>query len=1196
MELKNLFYKDIDRDIKGVIKIGQDDNENVEQELEEYVVTREVSKHFSTFFESYKKGINAYTDKMGVWISGFFGSGKSHFLKILSYLLENKEVQGKRAISYFDDKIEDAMVLADMKKAGDVSTDVILFNIDSKADSDSKSNKDAIVKVFMKVFNEMQGYCSALPWVADLERQLVKEGRYEEFRSKFEELSGSKWEDKRDDFYFEEDNIVKALAETSNMSEEGARNWFNRAEDNYSLSIEKFANLVKEYIESKGSNHHVIFLVDEMGQYIGEDVGLMLNLQTVVEDLGTYCGGRAWVIVTSQQDIDSITKVKGNDFSKIQGRFNTRLSLTSANVDEVIKKRILRKDDVAKETLRLLYQDKESIIKNLITFSADTAEMKIYKSEEDFIDVYPFIPYQFHLLQSVFTGIRIHGASGKHLSEGERSLLSAFQESAIRYMNSELGTLIPFSAFYETVEAFLDSNISTVIIRAENNDRLTEDDVEVLKVLFLIKYVKEIPSNIENLATLMVNHIDDDKIDRKKEIEESLKRLIKETLIQKNGNEYIFLTNEEQDVNNEIKNIPIDIGEIILKVGEEIFTGIYSENRYRYNVRYHFDFNKIIDTRYVSSQRHDIGLQIITPYYDIGEELSEQELKMMSARDNNVIVRLPADTTFLDEMEEILKIRTYLRQKGGANATSVIEEIKIRKSREVSDREERVRSLLIEALRNADIYANLQKLDIKTKNPVERINEGFKFLIEGIYNKLNYIDTFIESNKDLNDILIDNRQITLTERVIPNKLALDEIDGYIERNTQRNIPMTIKTILHQYGKAPYGWRNLDVIGLLLYLLKVQEIRLQLGNESLNISDRDLINQLTKRDYQDRIIVKKREKISAKFINNVKGLAKDVFGVSALSSDEDGLMDQFKRLCERELNKRDIDTKDYGIYFLLEEYKKNMNYPGKDVLEKGQELFENILKIKDGKEFYERVYELQDDLLDYEEDVYDVKRFFKNQRDQFDRASRKLEIYENNKTYVVDAETIKVIEEIRRIVKSDKPYSEIHRLPSLVKDFEDRFLILLEKECEPIRTVIESDRKKVLDELALYEFKDELESEFQARFDDLLDRIDRANNFYEAIAMRVESDRIKIRSFDEIEKEKERRKPQTREDVPSLVNEDGVKLIPESIKEKRVKNISFNNMLHGAKVIETEEDIEDFLQEIRKMLKGELDEDTKIKLI
>lgn len=1192
MLLENLFYKKIDRDIKGVIKIGQEDDVNVYQELEEYVVTRELSKHFSEFFEAYKKSTHNYTDKMGVWISGFFGSGKSHFLKILSYLLENKEVRDKNAISYFDDKIEDAMVLADMKAAGDTSADVVLFNIDSKSDSNSKSNKDAIVKVFMKVFNEMQGFCATLPWVAELERQLVKDSTYEKFQEKFEELSGNKWTNAREDFYFEEDNIVRALAETTKMSEDGARNWYNKAEENYSLSIERFANLVKEYIESKGKNHHVIFLVDEIGQYIGDDVGLMLNLQTVVEDLGTYCGGRAWVIVTSQQDIDSITKVKGNDFSKIQGRFNTRLNLSSANVDEVIKKRILRKDGVAKETLRLLYLEKESILKNLITFSADTAEMKTYMSEEDFIDVYPFIPYQFNLLQSVFTGIRLHGASGKHLSEGERSLLSAFQESAVMFKDKEVGTLIPFSAFYETVEAFLDSNIRTVIIRAEDNSRLTKDDVDVLKVLFLIKYVKEIPSNIENLATLMVDHIDDDKIERKKKIEESLKRLLKETLIQKNGNEYIFLTNEEQDVNKEIQNIPIDISEVILKVGEEIFEGIYNEKKYRYNARYHFDFNKIIDTRFLSPQKHEIGLKVITPYYDTGQDMSDQDLKMLSARENNLIVRLPMDTTFLEEMEEVLKIQTYLLRKGGSTSTSEIEEIKIRKSREMGERMDRVETLLIEALRHADIFADLQKLDIKSKNPVERINEGFKFLIDSMYSKLNYITSFVESNKDLNDILVDSIQITLIDDV-PNKLAMDEVDGFIARNTERNIPMTIKSIIHLYEKAPYGWRDLDVIGILLRLFKAQEIKLQLGNEYLSASDKDLINQLTKRDYQDRIIVKKREKISAKYINNVKNLAKEVFGISAVPSDEDGLMERFKKLCENELNMRNISTKDYGIYFLLEEYKKNPLYPGESVLENGLELFESILKLKDAKEFYEKVYELKDDLLDYEEDVYDVKKFFKNQKDQFDKAIQMLDIFEKNRTYVVDADTIKVVEQIQGIVKSTKPYSDIHKLPKLVEDFINKFTELLEIECKPVRSVIESDRKRVMDELALYDFAQELRSKFQAKFDNLLDRLDSANNFYEAIAMKEESDRIKIRCFDELEKEKERRRPKTPDTTPDVFFDDKPE---DAYKVKKVKNISIANILHGAKVIETDEDIEEFVHEIRKILKEQLNEDTKLKLI
>lgn len=1185
MNIYNMFSKEIDRDIKGVIKIGQNDDKNVCQELDEYVVTRELSRHLSTFFDSYKKGINSYTDKMGVWISGFFGSGKSHFLKILSYLLDNREVEGKRAVSYFDNKINDHIVLADIKRAGDISSDVILFNIDSKSDADSKTNKEAILKVFNKVFNEMQGFCGSLPWVAELERQMTKDNSYEAFKNRFKELSGASWEEAREDFYFEEDNIVEALADTTRMSQDSARNWFHKAEENYTLSIEKFANKVKEYIESKGKEHHVIFLVDEMGQYIGDDVGLMLNLQTVVEDLGTYCGGKAWVIVTSQQDIDSITRVKGNDFSKIQGRFNTRLSLSSANVDEVIKRRILEKNDVAKDTLKLLFADKEAILKNLITFSADTPEMKTYKTHEDFVEVYPFIPYQFKLLQLVFTAIRQHGASGKHLAEGERSLLSAFQEAAVKYMNKETGTLIPFSAFYDTIETFLDHNIKTVIIQAEDNSRLKDIDVEILKVLFLIKWVKEMPSNLENLATLMVRNIDDDKIASKKEIEESLSRLLKETLIQKNGSEYIFLTHEEQDVNKEIQHIPIDISEIILKIGEEIYNGIYSEKKYRYNARYHFDFNKIIDDRLLSPQKNELGVKIITPYFDAGVELNDQELKLMSTRDNNLIVRLPSDTTVLEEMEDILKIQTYLLRKGGTSSTEVIEEIKIRKSREIIERKERVKSLLIEALKEADMYANMQKLDIKTKNPVERINTGLKVLVENIYNKLNYITHFIESQKELHDLIFtDDKQIRMFEgdEDIPNKLALDELDSYIDRNTQRHIPITMRAILDLYSKPPYGWLQDDIRGLIIRLFKAQEIMMQLGADVIGNKDKDLLQYLTKKDYIDRLVIKKRSKLPEKHINNAKQLIREVFNIAAIPGDEDGIMNRFKELSSGELS---------GIRELLVRY-ETYQYPGKTVLDKGKELFEEIIAIKDPKEFFEKLYDVKEDLLKYEEEVFDVKKFFENQKDPFDKAVKQLDIYKNNKTYVIDTETIRIIREIEVIVNSPNPYSNITKLPELTNKFIERFADLLKEECKPIRAVIESDWEKVKKELEHHDFKDELYESFKESFNDLFTRLDSTNNFFEAIAMKTESDRLKLTCFEAIDKKKKEKKKDDGAHGPGVINGGG----EAEYKPRKTKKISMANILHGARTLETKEDIDDLLNYIREKLEEELGEDSIIKLI
>nr|WP_089612556.1 BREX system P-loop protein BrxC [Dehalobacterium formicoaceticum] len=1191
MKLRDMFAKEIDRDIKGVIKIGQNDDTNVYQELEEYVVTKELSKHFSTFFDAYKGSIDTYTDKMGVWISGFFGSGKSHFLKILSYLLSNKEIKDKKAISYFDDKIKDSIVRADMKKAGDVSADVILFNIDSKSDTDSKTSKESIVKVFNKVFNEMQGFSSSLPWLAELEGQLVKEGSYGAFKARFQELEGNPWEDKREDFYFVEDNLVQALADTTKMSIDAARNWYQKAEENYSLSIEKFANKVKEYVESKGKEHRVIFLADEMGQYIGDDVGLMLNLQTVVEDLGTFCGGKAWVIVTSQQDIDSITRVKGNDFSKIQGRFNTRLSLSSANVDEVINKRILDKKEVAKDTLKLLYFEKEAILKNLITFSTDTPEMKTYKTVEDFIQVYPFIPYQFRLLQAVFTAIRQHGASGKHLSEGERSLLSAFQEAAVQYAEQEAGALIPFSAFYETIETFLDHNIRGVFIYGESNEKLLPNDLEVLKVLFLIKWVKIMPGNLENIATLLVKHIDEDKIELKTEIEKSLARLLKETLIQKNGNEYIFLTDEEQDVNKEIQNISIDMGEIILKIGEEIYNGIYNEKKFRYNARYHFDFNKIIDDRFLSFQKYEIGVKVITPYFDAGVDLSEHELKMMSARERNLIIQLPSDTTIMEEMEDILKIQTYLLRKGGVASTEVIEEIKIRKSREVGERKDRVKNLLIEGLKEADCYVNMQKIELKSKNPVEKINSGLMVLIDNIYNKLSYITEFLESTKDLHDLFFreDNQIKIFNENEdVPNKLALGELMDFIDRNTQRHIPLTLKTILDLYAKPPYGWLPDDIRGLIIRLFKAQEIKIQLGNDYLSSGDKNLIQYLTKKDYADRLLIKKRAKTPEKYLKNARELIKEVFNYAAVPSDEDGLMNRFKELTGFELS---------VVRELLVRYEKS-NYPGKDVLDRGKAVFAEILEIKDGLVFFEKLYQVKDQLLDYEEAVFDVKKFFENQREQFDRAIEQLKIYEKNKTYILDSETIQMVLTIEKIVKSPKPYSEIAKLPHFINNFNERFVRLLQEECRPVRAVIENDRQKVRDEVSLYDFKDELSGKFNEKFQDLLNRLDHSHNFYEAIAMKEESDRLKMRCFEEIRKLKELKELKDREkakkdEKPDIIGGGNDQPI---YKMRKTVNVSIAHIFHGAKTIEKEEDIEELLDYLRHKLKKELNENTILKLI
>ncbi len=302
-------------------------------------------------------------------MSGFFGSGKSHFLKVLSYLLENGvhtyKGNTKQAVELFESKIKDAMLFGDIKRAVASNTDVILFNIDSKADH--RAGRDALLAVFLKVLNEMQGYSGDYPHIAHMERYLESKGKLQQFHDAFRKATGNDWLKERDAYLFNRDEVVQALSETLGQSVQSCEKWIDVAESSFALTVENLCKWVKEYLDSKGPEHRLIFLVDEIGQFIGSDEHLMLNLQTITEDLGTVCGGRAWIVVTSQEDIEAVIgemrKKKENDFSKIQGRFKTRLSLSSANVDEVIQSRLLSKLPKVTDDLKRLYKEKGDILR-----------------------------------------------------------------------------------------------------------------------------------------------------------------------------------------------------------------------------------------------------------------------------------------------------------------------------------------------------------------------------------------------------------------------------------------------------------------------------------------------------------------------------------------------------------------------------------------------------------------------------------------------------------------------------------------------------------------------------------------------------------------------------------------------------------------------------------------------------------------
>ncbi|MBT2292692.1 BREX system P-loop protein BrxC [Paenibacillus albidus] len=1187
MLIKDMFVKDIERSIKGVIKVAQTDEDNIYQELDEYVVTRELNKHLSKFYENYQQGIDGNTDKMGVWISGFFGSGKSHFLKILAYLLENKKAKDKRAVDFFADKIQDPIVLANMKRTANVETEVILFNIDSKSSLDNKSKEDAILRVFTKVFYEHQGFYGDIPGVAEMEKYLTKEGVYEDFKREFKAAAGEEWLERRNTFYFDADYVIGALSKVTSMSEETARNWFENGVNNFEISIEKFSKDVKEYIAQKGSNFHLIFLVDEIGQYIGDSRQLMLNLQTLAEDLGTHCSGKVWIMVTSQESIDSIVKVKGDDFSRIQGRFDTRLSLSSISVDEVIKKRILEKKEHVADKLKLLSHEKSASLKNLISFKESTADLRGFENDLEFVDVYPFLPYQFKLLQNVFEQVRKHGSSGKHLSEGERSMLSAFKEAGLRYKDSEEGALIPFYAFYDTIKEFLTPSIARVIEGAYENPALRDDEfnINLLKVLFMIKYIKELPANIDNISTLMVTQIDEDKLALKEKIKIALRKLISQTLIQKNGEFYLFLTDDEQDINREIKAMKIEEDVLKRELANYIYQDLYDDKRYRYSAQYQFSYNQKMDEKNIGNQTSSIGINILTPLSDHYAK-SEQELMLMSSGTGEMILKLGANEAYVEEMEEVLKIEEYRKKKNPTQLPESIQNILNNKQAEARDRRRRVRDMMEEAIKSGTFYINGNKAEIKGSTVKERINAGFLSLVENVYTKLGYVKNFLGSEKDLISILRrNNEQLTMDGGSSNlNELAIKEVMDFISLQDSIQKQVRVKGLLDRFKDKPYGWKELDISGLIAELMKEQRIRLRLNSEYLETEDGNTVNALTKTSEVDKVIVIKRVIVDESLLKVAKNICKQVFNKTDVADDEDGLIKDIRHL---------IDQQVIEIKSLKSRY-EGRKYPGGSLLDKGLEYFGEFTKGLDNVSFFSKLRDLEDNLLDWEEDVTSVKSFFASQKDIFDKGLRAIEKYNENDVYLSGDEVKGYADKLQEILTEVQPYRKIKDIPELVNKIDEQIEGVLEEKKVAAKDVIQLD----LNHLTLRSNEDgvseETKKRIQGYYEDLFNGMDNLVDIFKVDATITQSSAFKDKQELIINREIHEFMKREQEKQPVGVEERGEPYVVVKTAPQR-ERVKVNSLL-ATKTLRTEEDVDMLLNTLSAKLKQIIKSNKQIEFI
>ena len=979
MIVKDFFEKDINRNIETVIKA--DDRDNISTEVAEYVITKEIAKKIRDLFSSY----NDYSGANGVWISGFFGSGKSHLLKIISYVLENKEFNGYKSGELFAQKIEDdEMLKADVLSATRIPSESILFNIDQQAQITSKADANAILAVFYKVFYDHLGYYGFQPHVAEFEMWLDKQDKYSIFKEKFNSLYSSNWETARSEYFdpLVVDAVSEVLGDIFQTDASKYERILDDLEDKNKQSIEDFCQRVNEFIKLKPKGFRLNFFVDEVGQYISDNTKLMLNLQTIAETLATTTKGNSWILVTSQEDMEKVvgdmTKNQENDFSRIQARFKIKVPLTSANVDEVIEKRLLKKGENAQNHLVSTFKKESHLLETLLSFSDSGVQFKGYKGESDFANKMPFVAYQFDLFQQCRIALSTHNAfQGKHASVGERSMLGVFQQVIQKIEERDENALVSFDLMFDGIRNELKGQIQNSIQLAEKN--LDNDFAKkVLKALFLVKYFVNFKTTRRNISVLMIDSIDVDLKKHEENIDEALNLLENQSYVQRNGDIYEFLTDDEKDVELEIKNTSVDDQAVTQLLKEILFDEIIRDNKIKYQEnKQDYEFTSKIDGTTLGREK-ELEIEIITEnFYDYNNPTFLQSQTLGSS---GMKLVLPSDATFMKDLKMWLKTDKYNKQNQSTTNRSEVKRILQEKGMQNAERKRNLLVMANKSLASASVYLNGAKLEMgQTTEGKTLVINAFQSLIKTVYVNLRMLgsiqfseDTFKQVISGTMDDLFGTDDETMSE-------AESEILTIINRRKNQSDRTSLNDLKTFFAKRPYGWYQNAVWTIVAKLYKRGKIEIK--KDSNVLEDIDVIQALLNSASYGNTLLEPQAVIDPKLVKDLKVVYADAFDET----------------CSL------IDAKDVANAF--KEKLKEMNYELNQLLERKSELpfvsslsdfKETVSKLcnKEYTYFLTNLKDFEDELLDTKENVLDpIKRF-------------------------INGDQIKIYEGIRTVVKSD----------------------------------------------------------------------------------------------------------------------------------------------------------------------------------
>jgi hypothetical protein len=830
--IKELFARDIHRRIEEVIKVDQTNEQIIRDELREYVVTDAIRKYYAEILESYSETPNKPHEGIGIWVSGFFGSGKSSFAKMLGLALENREILGDRASSLFAARTGDNKVSALLSGIAErIPTDAVIFDVST--DRGIRSGNQTLTEISYRLFLKSLGYAEDLD-LAELEITLEQKGELDAFKEAYAAEFEQAWDDNKDliSFSLGEASVVMHQLYPKRYTTEDS--WIQAAQDRADITPGKLAERAAELMGRRRSGRNLVFVIDEVGQFVARDVQKMLDLQAVVQNLGRVGRGKIWIVVTSQEKLTELVgglDDKRVELARLMDRFPLQVHLEPSDISEVTSKRVLSKNADGEQRLRKLYQAHSG---RLLAHTRLTADIKLPAlSDSSFMDLYPLLPYQIDLIIQVVSGLRTQGGASKHVGGANRTIIKLAQQllihDAVGLADEPVGKLARIDHIYDLVAGNIASEIRGKI--AQIPSKVSHPFAQsAAKVICLLQYVKSIHRTAENIAAGLHPGVAEDSV--LPQVKEALQQLVDSHLVRVADGQYRIPTPAEDDWETTRASFSPKPGDIN-RIYTEIVAGLW-EPRPSHNLlgAKTFKGGLVFNGRSVLDEDIAFHVTLAQAGQEFDEATDLSRKRSQSERKNVFWVaeldeRIDRETVQVFRSTEILSRKS--RNAKTKDETALVAEEKVR----LRTHEGELKRLIKDALLGGIITfrGNDRSADESIKTVSQAASRVLAQVLPDVFDRFEEGAARVNS-KDLNALMQSENLRGLTPVFTQLDLvrdekgqpvfntdigALKEVMDRIENKTSYGETATGRYLAAELSGEPFGW-TLDVVRLFVVTL------------------------------------------------------------------------------------------------------------------------------------------------------------------------------------------------------------------------------------------------------------------------------------------------------------------------------------------------------------------------------------------